>query len=72
MSDIHPNIWVGDWISKSGGDYSFVGRVTSVYRKFSRDLKNHNGPWRVDAQNADGVVHIFNPSQITKIDPPNE
>lgn len=60
---------VGDYVEKIGGDYEFLGRVVSVFRKFCRhDFREGvpTGPARCVVQNIDGVVHIFNESQIKK------
>lgn len=53
----------GDLVEKTGGDYYFRGWVLSVFKKRS-------GQERVVVENADGIVHIFNPTQLrpTKYD----
>lgn len=51
---------VGDFAIKVGGDYVFMGRVRAVFLKAS-------GAIRVVVENGDGVLHIYNPSQLKKV-----
>jgi hypothetical protein len=48
---------VGDAVSKTGGDYTYRGRVVSVFIKKS-------GATRVVVENDDGMLFIFNPKQL--------
>lgn len=54
---------VGQYVKKEGGDYRFYGVIVCVFKKQS-------GAIRVVAENQDGVVHIFNPSQLTPWEKP--
>lgn len=49
----------GDRVHKITGDYRFKGTILCAYYKL--DGKSV----RYDAENADGVVHIFNGNQLT-------
>lgn len=51
----------GDRVIKEGGDYVFEGIVLSVFKKLS-------GKVRVAVENKDGLIHIFNPEQLRKIE----
>jgi hypothetical protein len=53
---------VGTFVVKSKGDYIFSGHVVTVFRKRS-------GAVRYVVENADGVLHIFNHSQLYKPGP---
>ncbi len=50
---------VDDRVAKSGGDYKFKGTVRAVFNK-------RTGQIRVVVENEDGILHIFNPTQLTK------
>lgn len=52
-------IQVGDPVQKVGGDYVFRGWVIGVFTKRS-------GAVRIVVENADGVAHIFSPSQLVE------
>lgn len=54
---------MGDRVEKTGGDYKFSGHVVALFCKFS-------GAVRVVVENDAGILHIFNPSQLTRIDVP--
>jgi hypothetical protein len=54
---------VGDGVVKNGGDYYFYGDVVAVFRKRS-------GAERVVVENADGILHIFNPNQLRPVGDP--
>jgi hypothetical protein len=47
----------GDHVVKRGGDYMFKGEVRAVWRK-------RHGLLRYNIENDDGLVHIFNESQL--------
>ena len=49
---------VGQYVKKEEGDYTFHGVIVCVFLKRS-------GAVRVVVENHDGVLHIFNPSQLT-------
>lgn len=53
---------LGDRIEKTGGDYRFVGTVVGVLTKLSGEV-------RIVAENADGLLFIFNPSQLVNHGP---
>lgn len=46
----------GEHVQKIGGDYAFVGYVTVIRKR--------NGEYRYAVENADGMIHIFNASQL--------
>lgn len=48
---------VGQYVKKEGGDYTFHGVIVGVFKKQS-------GAVRVVVENHDGVLHIFNPTQL--------
>jgi len=50
----------GDKVEKVTGDYKFKGTVVSVFKKLS-------GKVRVVVENEDGILHIFNPEQLSKL-----
>lgn len=50
---------IGTQVEKVGGDYKFTGIVVSVFKKKS-------GVVRVVVENPDGILHIFNPAQLTE------
>ena len=52
---------IGDTIEKTGGDYRFRGVVVSVFAKRS-------GVVRIVAENDDGLLFIFNPSQVRRVE----
>lgn len=52
---------IGDTIRKTSGDYCFVGTVLSFF-------STTKGRSRIVAENSDGIVHIFNPTQVEVID----
>lgn len=45
-------------VVKTGGDYSFEGVVVARFHKL-------NGKERVVVENSDGILHIFNPTQLS-------
>ena len=45
-------------VVKTGGDYSFEGVVVARFHKLS-------GKERVVVENSDGILHIFNPTQLS-------
>ncbi len=51
----------GDLVMKTSGDYTFYGVVLAVFPKRS-------GAIRVAVENNDGLIHIFNPSQLTHME----
>lgn len=63
---------VGDHVYKVRG-YRFIGYVTACFRAVvipdPRDTYEFNlsGTWRVVVQNADGLMHIFDPAIISKL-----
>jgi hypothetical protein len=58
---------VGAKVRKIKGDYTFEGVVVYTFVKFDRDLKYWTDQRRVVVQNADGVLHIFNLSQLEEM-----
>jgi len=48
---------VGDSVAKTGGDYTFFGKIVSVFQKKS-------GAVRVVVENQAGILHIFSPRQL--------
>jgi hypothetical protein len=54
-----PAAVVGHRVTKTGGDYSFGGVVVAQFKKAS-------GAERVVVENPDGILHIFNPSQLMR------
>jgi len=48
---------IGDQVVKEGGDYRFTGLVVAVFLKRS-------GAIRVVVENDDGIVHVFNETQL--------
>ncbi|UOF82327.1 hypothetical protein [Caudoviricetes sp.] len=54
---------VGDYVSKTSGDYQFHGVVVAVFQKLDKIS------WRVVVENSDGVLHIFNMKQLEKASP---
>jgi hypothetical protein len=63
-------IRIGDCVEKTGGDYKFYGFVVSVFRKMEWDENREpvlTGPVRIVAQNNDGMLHIFNLSQVERV-----
>lgn len=50
---------VGDLVRKTGGDYSFLGVVVAIFTKRNRETV------RVVVENGAGILHIFNPKQLT-------
>lgn len=54
---------VGDLVQKTGGDYTFTGRIVARFTKLS-------AAERVVVENKDGVLHIFNPSQLQYLPAP--
>jgi hypothetical protein len=51
---------VGDKVIKEGGDYTFNGVVVAAFHKLS-------GVERFAVENKEGLVHIFNGKQLTKV-----
>lgn len=51
---------IGDVVIKSGGDYTFNGQVMAIFKKRS-------GKLRCAVENIDGILHIFNPEQLHRI-----
>jgi hypothetical protein len=70
-----PKFQTHDWVEKIVGDYDFVGRVVTVFRKLGRDLNpDPDGAWRYVVQNRDGILMILNVEQLTALatpPPPN-
>ncbi|MEE8597811.1 MAG: hypothetical protein V3T09_08395 [bacterium] len=56
------NLKEGDIVEKTGGDYYFYGVVISVLKKIT-DSKGKR-KIRYVVQNKDGMLHIFNRSQL--------
>lgn len=52
---------IGQQVVKWGGDYQFAGVILAVFAKRS-------GAIRVAVENNDGLIHIFNESQLTSAD----
>lgn len=50
----------GDHVIKDSGDYRFEGVVVSVFQKLS-------GQRRLVVENRDGMLFIFNESQLKKL-----
>lgn len=50
----------GDYVKKEGGDYTFAGMVLTKFTKLS-------GAERYVVENSEGVLHIFNASQLTTL-----
>jgi hypothetical protein len=48
----------GDIVEKKGGDYYFKGTIQCIFTKL-------NGVVRVVVENNEGVLHIFNPGQLS-------
>lgn len=48
-------------VFKHEGDYKFEGHVVSIFHKLSGDI-------RIAVENADGIVHIFRPTQLTYLE----
>lgn len=44
---------VGDYVSKTGGDYRFSGKIVAAFHKAS-------GLARYVVENGDGILHIYN------------
>ena len=60
-----PEFKTDDLVEKTVGDYYFLGRVVTVFRKLDGDLKpDPDGPWRYVVQNADGILMIYNAEQL--------
>ncbi len=57
----------GDVVEKTEGDYRFRGVVVSVFRKWDEASNSLSGPQRVVVQNENGILHIFNPRQLTHL-----
>lgn len=55
---------VGQRVQKSGGDYSFEGRIVAAFQKWNRELTRQGGAWRYVVQNREGLLHIFNGNQL--------
>lgn len=53
------NFEVGDRVFKMGGDYTFKGEIRSVFPKKS-------GVLRAVVENDDGILHIYNLTQLMK------
>ena len=51
---------VGDKVEKTAGDYRFCGVVVSAFQKRS-------GPWRYVVENDDGMLFVFNATQLKKV-----
>lgn len=51
---------VGDLVEKVGGDYRFRGHVVAVFQKRS-------GAVRLVVENADGLLFIFNESNLKAV-----
>ena len=59
---------VGDTVEKTGGDYTYKGDIVGVIHKKS-------GVLRFVVENDDGMLFIFNPTQLTRVPdsvPPSE
>lgn len=61
MDELQEVLKVGDYVMKTGGDYTFEGYVLCRFKKLS-------GKVRYVVENADGVVHIFNGGQLSRIE----
>ena len=59
IASIMNQIKVGDLVSKLDGDYRFHGTIACIFNKRS-------GATRIVVENDDGMLFIFNPSQLTK------
>jgi hypothetical protein len=51
----------GDEVTKEGGDYKFQGIIVCTFTKLANEAP------RVVVQNCDGILHIFNPTQLKKV-----
>lgn len=56
----------GDKVRKSGGDYSFTGRVAQWVKKFPRK-KEQRVEWRVVVQDSRGLLLIMHPRLLKRI-----
>lgn len=54
--NILPKFQSGDVVQKVTGDYKFVGNVTVIRKR--------SGEYRYAVENDDGMIHIFNGSQL--------
>jgi hypothetical protein len=52
-------IQLGMWVKKETGDYRFYGTIVGIINKLS-------GAVRIVVENNDGMLFIFNPSQLSK------
>lgn len=52
------NFQHGDLVEKNSGDYRYHGHIVGIIEKL-------NGNVRIVVENADGMLFIFNPSQLT-------
>jgi len=57
--DEEPTLKVGDNVIKVGGDYTFGGKVVSVFKKLS-------GKVRVVAEDDRGILHVFSEKNLKK------
>lgn len=48
---------LGDFVEKQSGDYSFAGKVVSIFKKLS-------GQTRIVVEDDRGLLFIFNESQL--------
>jgi hypothetical protein len=67
MSMTEPKFQPLDLVEKIVGDYDFVGRIVTIFRKLGRNLEpDPDGAWRYVVQNRDGIVMILNDDQIAR------
>lgn len=57
MSELKFRFQIGDQVKKVTGDYVFQGEIVAIFKKKS-------GSVRVVVENPDGILHIFNPTQL--------
>lgn len=57
--DETPTLKIGDTVIKVGGDYTFEGKVVSVFKKLS-------GKVRIVAEDDRGILHVFSEKNLKK------
>ena len=59
--DLEKAFAVKDLVEKTTGDYKFRGVVVGMFTKLN------NTSIRIVVENSDGILHIFNPTQLKKV-----
>ncbi len=63
-----PKFKIKDKVEKTGGDYTFRGKVIGIFNKLTRDLEEFSDEIRLAVQNYEGVIHIYSEKNLRKVE----